>query len=356
MTGIAEQLKQKGIPAHMMPGNVGENSKVHWPFMFNIEFDLGVDPIFSAGSRQQKFFQVTQEAGFLLCGISRAHNLPGTGGEQAPLGIDIRDRQSSRQLNNNPIPIQVFGRHSNYLPVHEPFWIPPNAYVDITLSYLGDVATDVNDTGGVSSKVTLTFWGYRMRNPQIGIGGTNVDKATALKGYDHLGALRPANVGSQGSVLWPYVFTFGQQPNQIPTLAPGQSADTFFTVSQEAAFLCTHMIATNYVRGGASPYTYLQKDWFKYPLTGGNSPDLNFTLQDPQSGRFYNVQPTPIDFLGCGDFPSVLQSPLLLLPNSNMIARLINNHTTDTYCPYISLFGYRLRLDDMDRITSLTTG
>lgn len=352
---VADQLKAKGIPPHMMPGNVGENKKVHWPFMFNVEFDLGADPVFSAASRQQKFFQVTQEAGFLLCGISRAHNVTGSGGNLAPLGIEIRDRQSARQLNNAPIPIQTIGKHSRYLPIHEPFWIPPNAYVDITLSYLGDTATDVNSTGGENSRVSLTFWGYRMRDPRTGLGGTNVSKAAALAGFEHLGSLRPANIGSQGSVLWPYVFTFGLQPFQIPEAVPGQSLDTYFTVSQEAAFLCTHMMFTAFNVTGV-PKTYTAFDWSFLDNPAFSSPGLYVTLQDPQSGRFFNMQPTPTSFIGNGDYPTALQSPLLLLPNSNMIARFLNQHATNTYAPYLSLFGYRIRLDDMDQITSLTTG
>lgn len=351
---------QSKIPKHMMPGNVGQNSQVVWPFHFVVEFDLGANPIFSAATRLQKFFQVTQDAGFLLCGISRSSSGFDAGSELAFLGMDLRDRQSSRQFNSTPIPIQAIGRSSKYTRFFDPQWINPGAYVDVTLTSLVNTATLANtSSGGINSKITLTFYGYRMRNPQgINQLGTTVSEGT-IKGFDHLGSLRPPNVGNQQAVMWPYFFTTTIQTpgaDQIPVIVPGQGLDTSFSVSQEAAFIATHWILTNYLRTGAGPYQYTALDPIAQSNMSGQSPGLLYTLQDPQAGRVFNFNPTPVDFIGQGDFPTELQSPQLLLPNSVFVSRFQNNHPTNVYVPFITFFGYRVRLEDMDSIQSLTTG
>lgn len=353
---VRDELLSK-IPRHMMPGNVGDTNKVIWPFHFTVEFDFGANPVWSSATRATKFFQVTQDAGFLLCGVARTSSSFDAGSELAPLGLDIRDRQSARQFNNSPIPIQMIGRSSKYTQFHEPLWINPSAFVDVTLSSLLNTATIANTSA--SAKITLTFFGYRMRSGGKTEMGTTVGKGQTIKGFDHLGALRPPNVGAQGSVMWPYFFTAGlptASPDPIAVVNPGQGLDVSFTVSQEAAFIVTSWMQTTYLRTGAAPYAYTALDPDAQANVAGQAPGLSYTLQDPQSGRVYNFNPTPINFLGTGDNPTVLASPQLLLPNSVFIARYQNNHPSRVYVPFITFFGYRIRLEDMDSIQSLTTG
>lgn len=354
---LDDELAKK-LPAHMMPGNVGLNDKVTWPFNFTVNFDFGANPVWSSSSSKQSFFQVTQDAGFLLCGISRDSSKFDSAGTLAPLGLDIRDRQSARQFNNSPIPLQMIGRSSKYTQFHEPLWINPSAFVDITVSSLLNTQTAVNTS--TESKLSLNFFGYRMRTAKgANALGTTVGKGQTVQGFDHLGALRPANVGSQGSIMWPYFFTTGlptATPDPIAILQPGGAVDTSFTVSQEAAFIVTSWIATVYERTGAGPYTYTALDPTAQSAEGGLAQGLSFTMQDPQSGRVYNFNPTPVDFLGQGDFPTVLASPQMLLPNSVFIVRYQNNHPTRVYVPFVTFFGYRVRLEDMQNIQSLTRG
>lgn len=354
---VESQLRSK-IPAHMFPGNVGNQNKVIWPFHFTVEFDFGANAVWSSATRLTKFFQVTQDAGFLLTGIARSHDGFNAGNELAPLGIDIRDRQSARQFNNAPIPLQAIGRHSKYTRIHEPLWINPAAFVDVTITSLLNTPTAASVAP--SGKMWLTFFGYRMRNPQGTAGAGVMAKGQGgVAGFDHLGALRPPNIGKEGSIMWPYFFACGlptATPDPIAVVNPGQGVDASFTVSQEAAFIATHWQKVVYLRTGAGPYTYTALDPTAQANEAGNAPGLFYTLQDPQSGRVYNFNPTAMDFLGDGDFPTELASPQLLLPNSVFIARYQNQHPTNVYVPTIIFFGYRIRLEDMDQIQSLTTG
>ena len=261
-----ESNLRKMIPAHLFPGNVGNQNKVIWPFHFTVEFDFGANPVWSAATRLSKFFQVTQDAGFLLTGVSRNNDNFNSGGELAPLGLDIRDRQSSRQFNNSPIPIQSIGRASKYTRIHEPLWINPAAFVDVTITSLVNAATAINTSPG--SKLSLTFFGYRMRT-QNGTQGSGMVAKGGVAGFDHLGALRPPNVGNQGSVMWPYFFTAGlptASPDPIALVLPGSGIDASFTVSQEAAFIVTHWQKTVYLRTGAGPFTYTALDPSKHCL------------------------------------------------------------------------------------------
>jgi hypothetical protein len=328
---------------------------VQWPFQFTVDFDMGANPVWSTSINLQKFFQVTQEAGFLLIGVSRNHTTYNSASELAPLALDIRDRQSSRQLNGSPIPLQMLGRSSKYTQFHEPLWINPAAYVDLTITSLAPNTTGVNSSA--ESKFSLTFWGYRMRNPAgVNMMGTSVGKGGAVHGFDHLGALRPANVGTEGTVMWPYFYITTLGPQQYPVVAPGSGLDTYFSVSQEAAFLITHMMSVVYERSGTGPnYMWTALDPVQQPNGTGYAPGLTYNMTDPQSGRVFNYNPTPMDYVGPGDFPSVLQAPMLMLPNTTMITRFQNQHASRVYCPYVCFFGYRLRLSDMQAIQSLTT-
>lgn len=147
------------LPAHMVPGNVGGFNKVTWPFWFQVNFDLGTNPTYSQSTRSTQSFQVTQEAAFLLMAISRKSYSYSTAGELAPLQLEVRDRQSSRQFNDRPIPMQMFGNKSRPSILPTPMLIMPNAFIDITLSsWLSGSQATVGD-----GKFQFSFFGYRVR-------------------------------------------------------------------------------------------------------------------------------------------------------------------------------------------------
>jgi len=163
MEGNIGHLKNKffGLPANMRPGNVGDYNSVTWPMWYQVNFDFGTNPSYTSNTRQTQNFQNTQEAGFLLMAISRKHYGYDTASALAPLQVEIRDRQSSRQFNNNPIPLPMFGRRSHPTVMPTPMFFAPNAFVDVTCTSWMASGNTMATTG--SGKFQLSFFGYRVR-------------------------------------------------------------------------------------------------------------------------------------------------------------------------------------------------
>lgn len=150
------------LPAYMMPGNVGGLNQVTWPFYFQVEIDIGDNPVVVDNNYTKGFFQVDQEAALLLMSVSRAHNTDVanfSGTVDAPLQVELVDRQSSRRFSNAPTPLQMFGFNSKPSILPTPMYIQPNGFLDVIVN--GIPTTPQNFTG--SGKFQLSFFGYRIR-------------------------------------------------------------------------------------------------------------------------------------------------------------------------------------------------
>jgi hypothetical protein len=158
---LKDQL-QFTLPPYLMPGNVGGINEVTWPFYFQVDFDLGVNPTINSALVQNKFFQVTQESAFLLMAVEKA--MEDTGLNNAPLQVEIIDRQSSRRFNNAPIPMQVFGYKGNPTIFPTPMLIMPNAAMDVTVTAM----SGLNQPCVSSGVFQLSFFGYRIRVEDAG--------------------------------------------------------------------------------------------------------------------------------------------------------------------------------------------
>jgi hypothetical protein len=155
------------LPTHMIPGNVGGINEVTWPFLFQINLNLGQDPTIIDSSFVRGSFQVDQEAAFLMMSISRAHNVDANGQSatiNAPLQVEIIDRQSSRRFNNAPMPLQMIGQNSCPSIMPTPMFVQPNAFIDFIVS--GIPASPVSYNG--SGSFQLSFYGYRIRTDDAG--------------------------------------------------------------------------------------------------------------------------------------------------------------------------------------------
>jgi|GEM_PF-1481552 len=155
------------LPNNMIPGNVGGINEVTWPFYFQTLIDMGDDPTIVENTFARGFFQVDQEAAFLLTSIARSHSTNAAGASatiNAPLQIELIDRQSSRRFSDKPFPLQMIGFDScpSILPV--PMYIQPNAFLDVVVN--GIPATDQDFTG--SGVFQLSFFGYRIRTEDAG--------------------------------------------------------------------------------------------------------------------------------------------------------------------------------------------
>jgi len=161
-------------------------------------------------------------------------------------------------------------------------------------------------------------------------------------------SLRPGNVGSINRVIWPFWFTFS-----APELAPNSASQGFTTITQEAAFVWMSYTKSIYKKTAGPVYTYVDPDNY---TAAGQTDGLKFTLRDAQSTRTFHNSPIEIDQIGNPQFPSVLPTPILFLPNSTIEITYQNDNASDTYVPFITMFGYRVRIEDAQKILSTVVG
>lgn len=146
------------LPDYMSPSNVGHLDDVAWFFYEQVNFDFGANPTLTAATRQTQSFQVTQEAGFLVMAVARTNSAYATSGELGPWLVEFRDRQSSRQFNDRPVPIQMIGTKSCPTILPTPMLLLPNAFFDVTMSTFATAQVTVG-----SSRHQFSFFGYRIR-------------------------------------------------------------------------------------------------------------------------------------------------------------------------------------------------
>lgn len=160
--------------------------------------------------------------------------------------------------------------------------------------------------------------------------------------------LRPGNIGWISDVVWGYGFNAGGI-----ILEPGRAIDSIVSVTQEAAFILTKITQTVYIRDGApGTYTYEMVDYHDPNYEFSGSYGLKFTMTDAQSGRSYMTFPEAIDNMGTNRYPYRLPTPLFFLPNSTIVFRFQNDSLHETYIPFLTLWGVRVRLDEAGSILS----
>jgi hypothetical protein len=152
---------KKSLPEFMVPSNVGGINKVAWPFYFQVNMDLGDDPSISTSTFSTGFFQVDQEACFIFMSLSVGfeENDDGSAIKHAPLTVQFIDRQSSRQFQSVPTPIQSLGENSNPSVLPVGMLIMPNAFLDVEMRGIPPVAQSFVGSG----KIQWSFFGYRTR-------------------------------------------------------------------------------------------------------------------------------------------------------------------------------------------------
>lgn len=163
--------------------------------------------------------------------------------------------------------------------------------------------------------------------------------------------LTPGNIGDINSVIWPFYFTTDRPDSPID---PGQTFLTGYSVTQEAAFIFMSFTKTVYLVEGEDPnesWTYLPPAPFQ-----ASAPGLVFTLRDGSSSRQLYNTPTNLDHYGSPRFPTKFPRPVMLLPNQVMQIAFTNTHASNRYVPFITAFGYRIRIDEAQKLLSLVYG
>ena len=159
-----EQELVKRLPSSLIPGNVGNLYDVAWPFNYTVPFDFGTDPTYGPNTQQIQTFQNTQEAAFILGGITRKAYAYSEAGELAPLQVLIKDRQSTRQFMDIPIPLQAIAKKTPITTFEVPLVIMPNAFIDVIITSW----QTANQATVGSGRHDITFVGYRTRTSDIG--------------------------------------------------------------------------------------------------------------------------------------------------------------------------------------------
>jgi hypothetical protein len=151
-------------------------------------------------------------------------------------------------------------------------------------------------------------------------------------------ALRPLNVGEYSKVVWSYWF-----PCVSEIIAPNSAVDVLVQITQEAAFILTHMFASVFQfqadtpAPGQNTYTYLS-DLNPHPL--------KLSLIDAQSSRQFMNAPEMLAMFGDNERPRQIVTPNFYLPNSTIVARIQNDSPTNYYKVSVNLLGARVRVDE----------
>lgn len=159
-------------------------------------------------------------------------------------------------------------------------------------------------------------------------------------------SLLPGNLGDINKVIWPFWFTTTKT-----TLAPNTAAQGNITITQEAAFIWLAYSKTVLLEETGSPgqYQYVDPD---EAGAAAKSNNLTFLIRDSQSSRQFMNKAIDINQVGHWKYPTVLPTPQLLLPNSNIEVTYQNNDNDVTYRPFITFFGLRVRIEDAKNILS----
>jgi hypothetical protein len=157
--------------------------------------------------------------------------------------------------------------------------------------------------------------------------------------------LIPGNVGSINNVIWPFFFS-----TDFITLVPNTAIKTGFSVTQEAAFVMMSYTKQVYTFDGVNTYTYIDPD---QPGATGIAPNLSFTIRDSQSGRDFENFPIDLDTVGNPGYPTIFPRPSMFLPNSNVEISFQNSDPAANYVAFLTVFGYRCRIQDAENILSL---
>jgi hypothetical protein len=167
--------------------------------------------------------------------------------------------------------------------------------------------------------------------------------------------LRPGNVDDINRVIWPFWFTFELDPG-VEDIAPDETRIGSFAVTQEAAFIAVSLTKAVFLREAAPDrFTYIDPENFNLDVSDAEG--LKYVLRDSTSTREFNDVSMPVDMIGVPRNPTVLPVPILFLQNSNVeIIYTNNSENVRTYRPFVTMFGYRVRLQEYQQVLSTVSG
>jgi hypothetical protein len=154
------------LPPELIPSNVGDINQVQWGFFYEVDFNFGVDPVWSNTVNARKSFKVTNESAFLVTRIYRDCDDAGIAGLEAPLTLILRDLQSSRQLMDKGIPLQAIPSKGYYYELPIPFLLYPAASADLEIKCWLPNGVVIPASGVGTQNFTLYGARVRIQSPQ----------------------------------------------------------------------------------------------------------------------------------------------------------------------------------------------
>jgi len=156
-----------GLPMDLVPLNIGGIEKAAWNMFYPVNFSFPFLTTLNNTIRQEKYFQVSSEAAFIMTHLSYSFaDKDSEGNGLSPWAIEFFDAQSTRQLQQSSIPLQCFGVQGIQSQLTTPYLLMPNARFKTVVSCFqtGSFAlagpTDVN--------LQVTYHGIRMRVDDAG--------------------------------------------------------------------------------------------------------------------------------------------------------------------------------------------
>lgn len=156
--------------------------------------------------------------------------------------------------------------------------------------------------------------------------------------------LIPGNVGHINTVSWPFWYSFNFDLGDDPSINSRYSEKATFQVSQEAAFLFMGISRT-------------------FNSSGIESLPLAIEIRDNQSSRFFNNAPIPSQMIGKFGAPTILPTPMLIMPNGVFEMTLSALNPTGTTSAangngkvQFTLHGFRMRVEDAGKVLSTIFG
>jgi len=151
--------------------------------------------------------------------------------------------------------------------------------------------------------------------------------------------MAPGNIGDINQVYWPFWYSTSKV-----TLTPGDAAASEFTVTQEAAFIITGYTKSVFKESNVTPgnFEYIDSD---QAGAAGKIARLAFTFRDAVSSRVFHDKPMDINEVGYWRNPTKMSTPMLLLPNAAFEVEWVNNDANNTYVPYLTFYGVRVRVE-----------
>lgn len=159
------QTNLKGaLPPEQMPGNIGELTKVIWPFYFPTNRVR-----LTAGQSARSSYTVTQEAAFVMTSLIKVVHREDGGGDVSyidPRDFDVevggandlvftmRDASSSRDFQSSPLALDHIGDPWDPSPFPTPMLVRENGTIEFQLT--NNSLTDIYHA-------SITAFGYRIR-------------------------------------------------------------------------------------------------------------------------------------------------------------------------------------------------